>query len=219
MRHAEVCFKLPLSLRVVLTSSKFQKQSIKTNDNYGHRPCKTCISYRNLLIWLGSFVAKKTRPILQNKILILRIWVPPYLRRPIGTGSDHFSCIGRMMFGPRNKFFMSLRRRVWLQDFCLGGFWDTAKLQNKRNGHTSRRSQAHTCPFSSPQTTLASAWPKHARQRYASLTCPVKSFNSFPVELSMSLIWLSRVSTKRVWASCVGTTDVTGSVRRSYYEI
>ena len=38
----------------VLTSSKFQRQSIKTNDNYCHRPCKSCISYRNLLIWLGS---------------------------------------------------------------------------------------------------------------------------------------------------------------------
>ena len=56
----------------------------------------------------------KTRPILQNKTLILRLWVPPYLRRPIGTGSDHLACIGRMMFGPRNKFFMSLRRRIWL---------------------------------------------------------------------------------------------------------
>jgi hypothetical protein len=56
----------------------------------------------------------KTRPILQNEILILRVWVSPYLRRPIGTGSDHLACIGRMMFGPRNKFFMGLRRRVWL---------------------------------------------------------------------------------------------------------
>lgn len=59
-------------------------------------------------------VVMKTRPILQNKILILRIWVPPYLRRPIGTGSDHLACISRMMFSPQNKFFMGLRRRVWL---------------------------------------------------------------------------------------------------------
>ena len=43
----------PKSTRVLM-SSKFQRQSIKTNDNYRHGPCKSCISYRNLLIWIGS---------------------------------------------------------------------------------------------------------------------------------------------------------------------
>ena len=76
--------------------------------------CKSCIYYTEIFNMVSFSVAMKTRPILQNKILILRIWVPPYLRCPIGTGSDHLACIGRMMLGPCNKFFMGLRRRVWL---------------------------------------------------------------------------------------------------------
>lgn len=123
---------------------------------------------------------------------------------------DHFACLGRMMFSPGNHFTVHLRRRIGLQQFCLmkNRQW-TTKLEKRE--HTSNRSQAQTMPFSSPATTVASPCPKQALHRYEELLCPVKSLSIFPLVVSMRRICESRVVTRKVWESWVGTTAVTGA--------
>ena len=54
----------PKSTRVLM-SSKFQRLSIKTNDNDGYSPCKSCIPKSFNMVRFS--VAMKSRPILQNK--------------------------------------------------------------------------------------------------------------------------------------------------------
>ena len=41
-------FQIAPQSTLVLTSSKFQRQSIKTNDNYNRRPCKTRIYHTEI---------------------------------------------------------------------------------------------------------------------------------------------------------------------------
>jgi hypothetical protein len=77
---------------------------------------------------------------------------------------------------------------------------------------TSSKSQAHTAPVSSPQMMLASPCPKHALQRYCVTEWPINLFSSFPVPESINRSSESRVVTRYVLVSCVGTTAVTGSV-------
>ena len=51
---------------------------------------------------------------------------------------------------------------------CMTFAWNTVnqkRMLSPSNWRTSTKSQAHTWPFSSPQITVASAWPKQARQR------------------------------------------------------
>ena len=143
----------------------------------------------------------------------------PHFNCAIRASRDHLARFCGMMFGPGDDLFVHFRRRIWLHQLCLSTTIISGQKMNRGTGDqlTSSKSHAQTAPLSSPQTTLASAEPKHARQRYTPLSCPANELSILPVAVSISLMWESSVVTRRVWPSWVGTTAVTGSVegRRS----
>ena len=94
---------------------------------------------------------------------------------------------------------------------CYYSTSDPTYRQSREKRPTSSKSQAQTNPPSSPQTTLASACPKHARHRYEEFAWPEKELRSLPVDMSISRMVESSVATRMVCSSIEGTIDVIGS--------
>lgn len=110
----------------------------------------------------------------------MSFWVRPDFDRTVRAGGDHFSGFDGVVLGPGYHFVVDPRGRVRLQGGRLipsskstknasirgqSGRVKPARFKRNLKALTSSRSQAQTAPFSSPQTTLASLKPKHARHR------------------------------------------------------
>jgi hypothetical protein len=136
----------------------------------------------------------------------------PDLDGPIRARGDHLARVRRVVLRPQHDLVVHGRRWVWRHRLalCCASSASSSPVP-AREELTLSKSHAHTRPSSSPHTTLASAWPNTARQRYSAFLWPAKSASSLPVAASMRRACPSSVVARYVLPSCVGSTAVTGS--------
>lgn len=136
----------------------------------------------------------------------------PYLDGPVCACSNHLIGLSGMVLSPSYHLAMDLWWGIGLE--CCSLIRWFRRVFSMMTELTSTRSHAQTRPSSSPQTTLASACPKHARHRYDVCVCPPKELSILPVPISKRRTCESRVATRKVVPSADGITDVTGSVEK-----